>query len=173
MRPNPHQFEAFAYVVREGSFSAAATRLGVTQSTITQHIANLEKGVGTLLLLRGRDGVELTPTGQVPLGLGLGIHHGPKSLSSHAGISYLCDQVGQLSQGGAIGGHLPQHSGRLFGQQGLQLKFVVGPEFAPQGRLTLLVPFPVDHQGAIPEAATGASLAPPPWLVPRMAGPGD
>mgnify|MGYP003134991370 FL=1 len=64
MRPNPHQFEAFAYVVREGSFSAAATRLGVTQSTITQHIANLEKGVGTLLLLRGRDGVELTPTGQ-------------------------------------------------------------------------------------------------------------
>ena len=64
MRPNPHQFEAFAHVVREGSFSAAATRLGVTQSTITQHIANLEKGVGTLLLLRGRDGVELTPTGR-------------------------------------------------------------------------------------------------------------
>jgi DNA-binding transcriptional LysR family regulator len=64
MRPNHHQFEAFAYVVREGSFSAAATRLGVTQSTITQHIANLEKGVGALLLLRGRDGVELTPTGQ-------------------------------------------------------------------------------------------------------------
>ena len=64
MRPNHHQFEAFAFVVREGSFSAAATRLGVTQSTITQHIANLEKGVGTLLLLRGRDGVELTPTGQ-------------------------------------------------------------------------------------------------------------
>ena len=64
MRPNHHQFEAFAYVVREGSFSAAATRLGVTQSTITQHIANLEKGIGTPLLLRGRDGVELTPTGQ-------------------------------------------------------------------------------------------------------------
>ena len=64
MRPNHHQFEAFAYVVREGSFSAAATRLGVTQSTITQHIAKLEKSVGTLLLVRGRDGVELTPAGQ-------------------------------------------------------------------------------------------------------------
>ena len=64
MRPNHHQFEAFAYAVREGSFSAAARRLGVTQSTITQHIASLEKCVGTLLLLRGRDGVELTPTGQ-------------------------------------------------------------------------------------------------------------
>ncbi|WP_425041491.1 LysR family transcriptional regulator [Primorskyibacter sp. S187A] len=64
MRPNHHQFIAFAYVIREGSFSAAATRMGVTQSTITQHIGNLEKTVGTLLLRRGRDGVELTPTGQ-------------------------------------------------------------------------------------------------------------
>ncbi|MEL7216779.1 MAG: LysR family transcriptional regulator, partial [Pseudomonadota bacterium] len=43
MRPYHHQFIAFAYVVREGSFSAAATRMGVTQSTITQHIGNLEK----------------------------------------------------------------------------------------------------------------------------------
>jgi len=64
MRPNHHQFVAFAYVVREGSFSAAAQRMGVTQSTITQHIGNLEKAVGTPLLRRGRDGVELTPTGQ-------------------------------------------------------------------------------------------------------------
>mgnify|MGYP003627245678 CR=1 FL=1 len=64
MRPNHHQFEAFAYIVREGSFSAAAARLGVTQSTITQHITNLEKRVGTLLLVRGRDGVELTSAGQ-------------------------------------------------------------------------------------------------------------
>jgi len=64
MRPNHHQFEAFAYVVRAGSFSAAAQRLGVTQSTITQHVAKLETSVGTLLLLRGRDGVQLTPAGQ-------------------------------------------------------------------------------------------------------------
>lgn len=64
MRPNHHQFIAFAYVVREGSFSTAATRLGVTQSTITQHVANLEKRVGAQLLLRSRDGVALTRTGQ-------------------------------------------------------------------------------------------------------------
>ncbi len=64
MRPNHHQFVAFAYVVREGSFSAAAARLGVTQSTVTQHISKLEQNVGTLLLLRGRNGVELTPTGR-------------------------------------------------------------------------------------------------------------
>lgn len=64
MRPNHHQFVTFAYVVREGSFSAAAARMGVTQSTVTQHIGNLEKAAGTLLLRRGRDGVELTPAGQ-------------------------------------------------------------------------------------------------------------
>ena len=64
MRPNHHQFVAFAYVVREGSFSAAAARLGVTQSTITQHVAKLEQHVGSQLLLRARDGVEMTRTGQ-------------------------------------------------------------------------------------------------------------
>lgn len=64
MRPNHHQFVAFAYVVREGSFSAAAARLGVTQSTITQHVAKLECQVGSQLLLRGRDGVSVTRTGR-------------------------------------------------------------------------------------------------------------
>ncbi|MEM6312109.1 MAG: LysR family transcriptional regulator [Pseudomonadota bacterium] len=64
MRPNHHQFNGFACVIREGSFSAAAARMGVTQSTITQHVGNLEKAMGTLLLRRGRDGVELTPAGQ-------------------------------------------------------------------------------------------------------------
>lgn len=64
MRPNHHQFVAFAYVVREGSFSAAAGRLGVTQSTVTQHVAKLEQSVGAQLLIRGKDGVEVTATGQ-------------------------------------------------------------------------------------------------------------
>lgn len=64
MRPNHHQFLAFAYVVREGSFSAAAIRLGVTQSTITQHVAKLEAQIGSPLLLRSRTGIEVTRTGQ-------------------------------------------------------------------------------------------------------------
>ncbi len=69
MRPNHHQFIAFSYVVREGSFSAAARRLGVTQSTVTQHVAKLEEHVGSELLLRSRDGVSLTPTGRDFFGL--------------------------------------------------------------------------------------------------------
>ncbi len=65
MRPNSHQFAAFAYSVREGTLSRAATRLGVTQSAITQHLNNLERIIGTRLLVRRRDGVELTRAGQV------------------------------------------------------------------------------------------------------------
>jgi DNA-binding transcriptional LysR family regulator len=64
MRPNHRQFTAFAYVVREGSFSAAAERLGVSQSAVTQQVAKLERDVGAQLLIRGRDGVQVTPTGQ-------------------------------------------------------------------------------------------------------------
>lgn len=63
MRTNHHHFVAFAYVVREGSFSAAATRLGVTQSAVTQQVAKLEKQVGSQLLLRGREGIARTRTG--------------------------------------------------------------------------------------------------------------
>jgi len=64
MRPNHHQFNAFAHVVREGSFSKAAARLGVTQSTITQHVAKLEQMVGAQLLVRSKAGVSVTRTGQ-------------------------------------------------------------------------------------------------------------
>lgn len=63
MRANPHQLIAFAHVVREGSFSAAATRLGVTQSAVTQHVGKLERQVGSPLLVRTREGVTLTAAG--------------------------------------------------------------------------------------------------------------
>ncbi len=61
---NPHQFKALAQVVRDGSFSAAARTMGVSQSAVTQHIAKLEAIVGVRLLVRDRDGIHLTTTGQ-------------------------------------------------------------------------------------------------------------
>lgn len=64
MPPNHHQVRAFANVVREGSFSAAAQSLSVSQSAVTQHVANLERRVGSKLLVRARQGVELTRTGR-------------------------------------------------------------------------------------------------------------
>lgn len=64
MRSNPYQLTAFAYVVREGSLTGAARKLGVSQSAITQHLQKLETMVGAKLLTRGREGQTLTQTGK-------------------------------------------------------------------------------------------------------------
>lgn len=60
MKPSPYQITAFTEVAREGSFSRAAASLGVTQSSVTQHVAKLEKMMGAQLFIRRRDRVELT-----------------------------------------------------------------------------------------------------------------
>ena len=54
-------FLAFA---RDGSFSAAAKRLGVQHSTISRRIHALEEGLGTPLLQRGANGYLLTEAGE-------------------------------------------------------------------------------------------------------------
>lgn len=64
MKMNPHRFNAFAQVVRAGSFSGAARALGVTQSAVTQHVSNLEAEVGAQLVQRRAQGVELTHAGR-------------------------------------------------------------------------------------------------------------
>src|ERR687898_2494346 len=66
---------AFATVVDEGSFSAAARELGYTQSAVSQQIGALERIVGGPLRTRppgGRRPLELTDTGRVVLA-----HAGP------------------------------------------------------------------------------------------------
>ncbi len=60
MKPSPYQIAAFTHAARERSFSKAAAVLGVTQSSITQHVAKLERIVGAQLFVRRRDGLELT-----------------------------------------------------------------------------------------------------------------
>src|SRR5918997_4296397 len=52
-------------VAAEGSFSAAAAALNFTQSAVSQHVAALEREVGTQLVERGRRGVRLTDAGRV------------------------------------------------------------------------------------------------------------
>jgi len=48
------QLAAFAAVVESGSFDAAATKLHVTPSAVSQRIKALEHGVGQVLVRRGR-----------------------------------------------------------------------------------------------------------------------
>jgi DNA-binding transcriptional LysR family regulator len=59
-----YKLEIFATAVQAGSFSRAAERLYLTQSAISQHIQDLERGLGTKLFNRGRRGVTLTASGE-------------------------------------------------------------------------------------------------------------
>ncbi|MEU8382675.1 LysR family transcriptional regulator, partial [Streptosporangium sp. NPDC048865] len=66
---------ALAAVVEEGSFGRAATRLGYTQSTVSQQIAALERSVGGPVFDRpgGPRPVRITPLGAVVLEHGRGL----------------------------------------------------------------------------------------------------
>jgi DNA-binding transcriptional LysR family regulator len=61
------ELRAFIAVAEEGSVSAAARRLHVSQSAASQTILILERQLGTRLLVRGASGVTLTEAGTVLL----------------------------------------------------------------------------------------------------------
>jgi DNA-binding transcriptional LysR family regulator len=54
----------FLMVAATGNFVAAASRLHVTQSTVSARIHTLETKLGARLFQRGRNGAELTPSGK-------------------------------------------------------------------------------------------------------------
>ena len=59
------QLLSFRSVVREGSFTAAAKALHLTQPAVSLHVKSLEDEVGARLLERDGRGVRLTPAGRV------------------------------------------------------------------------------------------------------------
>ncbi len=61
------QLEAFVAAAEEGSFSAAARRLGKVQSAVSNSISNLEISCGTELFVRSKRNPELTSEGKVLL----------------------------------------------------------------------------------------------------------
>ncbi|MFF0817707.1 LysR family transcriptional regulator [Rhodococcus sp. NPDC003318] len=65
---DPIQLRSFLAVERERGFSAAARRLGMRQSTVSQHVAKLEQAVGRQLFLRDTHRVELTADGSAMVG---------------------------------------------------------------------------------------------------------
>jgi len=54
----------FRAVVESGGFAAAEPQLGITRSTISVHMSNLEKRMRLKLCVRGRGGFALTEAGQ-------------------------------------------------------------------------------------------------------------
>ena len=59
------QLELFVAVAETGSFSRGAEMIALTQSTVSQHIAALERETGTRLLDRTSKGIFLTSGGEV------------------------------------------------------------------------------------------------------------
>lgn len=61
---NVSKYKALLYAVDLGSFSAAAQKLGYTQSGLTHMMNALEDEIGFSVLQRGHYGVKLTPAGE-------------------------------------------------------------------------------------------------------------
>ena len=57
------QLRSFIAVVRYGSFTTAASKLRISQPTVSTHIRQLEEELGTPLVLRNAKRVELTASG--------------------------------------------------------------------------------------------------------------
>lgn len=64
----PALLRTFLTVAEAGGFSAAARRLGLRQSTVSQHVRKLEATTGRPLFNRDTHSVELTGDGQAMLG---------------------------------------------------------------------------------------------------------
>lgn len=65
---DPVQLRTFLAVAQTLSFTQAAHRLGLRQSTVSQHIRKLEEAAGRRLFARDTHGVELTEDGEAMLG---------------------------------------------------------------------------------------------------------
>ena len=59
------QLETFIQVANSKSFSRAAEKLYITQPTVTNHVQNLEKELGTLLINRSGKNISLTDAGSL------------------------------------------------------------------------------------------------------------
>lgn len=61
---NPQELRLLLAVEREGSFTAAAHVMGMTQSAVSYAVRECERKVGAILFLRGRAGAQLTAAGE-------------------------------------------------------------------------------------------------------------
>ena len=58
------QLQSFVTVVQEESFTQAASKLFISQSTISTHIRQLETALNTKLILRTTKSLQITPKGR-------------------------------------------------------------------------------------------------------------
>ncbi len=89
------QIESFVRVAELGSFTRAATALGMAQPLLSRHVRQLEVELHQTFLLRNGRGVSLTEAGQVLLEHGRGILHQ---------VALAREELGSVR--GALAGHV-------------------------------------------------------------------
>ncbi|WP_394830417.1 LysR family transcriptional regulator [Pendulispora rubella] len=101
------QLLAFIAVVEEERFTAAARRLGMTQSAISQAVLSLEQSLGVSLLSRGRDRIS-------PSAIGLQVLSNARdALHAVARIREQCASMAGLDHGILRVGSIPSAAARV------------------------------------------------------------
>lgn len=92
MAENLEYYKVFYYAAKNGSLSAAAAELSVSQPAVSQALKQLERELGAKLFVRASRGIRLTPEGQVLYGhIKAGYEQimlGEKKLSSMLQLDY-------------------------------------------------------------------------------------
>ena len=96
-----YKLEIFYIAALQGSFSATAEQLFMTQSAVSQHVQELEARLGVMLFKRGRRGVMLTDRGQMLF------EYAEKLLALAAEAENRVTDVANLSEGRASIGATP------------------------------------------------------------------
>src|SRR3954454_22948181 len=131
-------------VAAQGSFSAAAGKLGYTQSAVSQQIAALEREAGTILIERNPRGIRLTDAGEAL------VRHADKILARLAEAEAELEAIAGLRGGRLRMGSFPTAGATL-------------PPRAISG---------VSRRPPPPAGACRGFPAPPPGRAPRPGGGG-
>src|SRR6201987_4155976 len=89
----PNLLATFMTVAKARSFTEAGRRLGLQQSTVSQHVRRLEEAASRRLFVRDTHSVALTADGQAMLGLAQGILEANERAWQYFAVSELRGRV--------------------------------------------------------------------------------
>ena len=113
---DPVQLASFLAVAQTRNFTEAGRRLGLQQSTVSQHVRKLEEAAGRRLFLRDTHSVQLTDDGEAMTGFQNAFRNKPAAtvdqvLASaaawkQAGATHVAIGTSMIGLGTDVAGHL-------------------------------------------------------------------
>ncbi|MBO9448992.1 LysR family transcriptional regulator [Tropicibacter sp. R16_0] len=155
MRPTLRQLEYIVAVADTGQVGLAATRLNVSQPSLSAQLSEVESDLGTQLFQRGRAGAKITPVGEEVVRRARLILHEIQDLRVAArggGIFQGRLRLGVLP---SIGPYLLPGVARRLHREHPRFRLIVREESTRDldeglrsGRLDMIISTPEDHPGA-------------------------